>query len=156
MPLAPNTDREKHRLMLAMIEQEGVLVSKGESLKTLAASEVAVIASGTATLQAALLGIPLVVVYKLFPATYWIGKQIVKVKHVSLVNLLAGREVVKELLQSEATVGNIMHELEKILAGESHAKNMLDAYAGIRSIFSSKNASERVADMVEEMAGWKR
>ena len=156
MPLAPNTEREKHRLMLAMIEQEGVLVSKGESLKTLAASEVAVIASGTATLQAALLGIPLVVVYKLFPATYWIGKQIVKVKHVSLVNLLAGREVVKELLQSEATVGNIMHELGKILAGESHAKNMLDAYAGIRSIFSSKNASERVADMVEEMAGWKR
>jgi lipid-A-disaccharide synthase len=156
MPLAPNTDTEIHSRVLALLEEEGVMVNKGESLKVLAASEAAVIASGTATLQAALLGVPLVVVYKLFPATYWLGKQIVKVKHVSLVNLLAGREVVKELLQSEATAGNIGQELEKILSGGTHTKNMLDAYAGIRNIFSSKNASERVADMVEEMAGWKR
>jgi len=156
MPLAPNTDRDKYHRVLSVIAEEGVMVNKGESLKVLAASEAAVIASGTATLQAALLGIPLVVVYKLFPATYWIGKQIVKVKHVSLVNILAGREVVKELLQSEATAGNIVQELEKILSGGSRTKDMLDAYTGIRSMFSSKNASERVADMVEEMAGWKR
>jgi lipid-A-disaccharide synthase len=156
MPLAPNTDAEIYSRVLGLIEGEGVMLNRGESLKVLAASEAAVIASGTATLQAALLGIPLVVVYKMFPATFWLGKQIVKVKHVSLVNILAGREVVKELLQSEATVGNIVQELEKILSDGSHTKNMMDAYAGIRSMFSSKHASERVADMVEEMAGWKR
>ena len=156
MPFAPNTDMEKYSPILRLFKEEGVTVTKGESLRTLAASEIAVIASGTATLQAALLGVPLVVVYKLFPLTYWIGRMIVKVKHISLVNILSGREVVKELLQSEATTLNIVHELGKILSGGSHTKRMMDAYARIRDIYSSQNASERVADMLEEMAGWKR
>ncbi len=111
---------------------------------------------GLQRLQAALIGVPLVVVYKVFPLTYWLGRMIVKVKYVSLVNILSGREVVKELLQSEATTRNIVHELEKILSSESHKKNMMDAYARIRDIYSAKNASERVADMVWEMAGWKK
>ncbi|MBS1127349.1 MAG: lipid-A-disaccharide synthase [Nitrospirae bacterium] len=156
MPFAPNTDMEKYSPILRLFKEEGVIVTKGESLRTLAASEIAVIASGTATLQAALLGVPLVVVYKLFPLTYWIGRMIVKVKHVSLVNILSGRGVVKELLQSEATTLNIVHELGKILSGGSYTKRMMDAYARIREIYSSQNASERVADMAEEMAGWKK
>ena len=156
IPFAPNTDMEKYSLLLRLLKEEGVAINKGESLKTLAASEVAVIASGTATLQAALLGVPLVVVYKLFPLTYWIGRMIVKVKHASLVNILSGREVVKELLQSEATVGNIVCELRKTLSSGSHRKSMMEAYAKIRDMYSAKNASERVADMVEEMAGWRK
>ena len=156
MPFAPNTDMEKYSPILRLFKEEGVTVTKGESLRTLAASEIAVIASGTATLQAALLGVPLVVVYKLFPLTYWIGRMIVKVKHVSIVNILSGRGVVKELLQSEATTLNIVHELGKILSGGSYTKRMMDAYARIREIYSSQNASERVADMAEEMAGWKK
>ena len=108
-------------------------------------------------MQAALLGVPLVVVYKVFPLTYWLGRMIVKgVKYISLVNILSAREVVKELFQKEATVGQIVQELNKILSGESHKKNMMDAYDRIRDIYSERNASERVADMVEEMAGWKR
>jgi lipid-A-disaccharide synthase len=81
---------------------------------------------------------------------------IVKVKHFSLVNILSGREVVKELLQSEANTQNIVYELGRILSSKSHKKNMMDAYARIRDIYSARNASERVADMVEEMAGWKK
>jgi lipid-A-disaccharide synthase len=156
MPFAPNTDMEKYRPLVRLLEEEGVTITRGESLKILAASDLAVIASGTATLQAALLGVPLVVVYKVFPLTYWIGRMIVKVKHISLVNILAGREVVKELLQKEATVGNIVRELRAMLTSEARRKNMLDAYAGIRDIYSSRDASENVADMVEEMAGWRR
>ncbi len=156
IPFAPNTDMEKYRPILRLLREEGVAINKGESLRTLAASEVAVIASGTATLQAALLGVPLVVVYRLFPLTYWIGKLIVKVKHVSLINILSGGAVVKELLQSEATTQNIVAELGKILSIESYKKTMTDSYAKIRDMYSAKNASERVADIVEEMAGWKK
>ena len=157
MPFAPNTDMEKYSGLVRLLEGEGVTINKGESLKTLAASEAAVIASGTATLQAALLGVPLVVVYKVFPLTYWLGRMIVKgVKHISLVNILSGREVVKELFQKEATVGQIVQELKKIISSESHKKSMMDAYGRIRDIYSSRNASERVADMAEEMAGWKK
>ena len=157
MPFAPNTDIEKYRTMVQLLEGEGVTINKGESLKTLAASDLAVVASGTATLQAALLNVPLVVVYKVFPLTYFLGRMIVRgVKHISLVNILSDREVVKELFQKDATVGQILQELKKILSDEYHKKNMLDAYDRIRDIYSSRNASARVADMVEEMAGWKK
>jgi len=157
MPLAPNTDMEKYSPILRLLEAEGVMINKGESLKSLAASDASAIASGTATLQAALIGVPLVVVYKVFPLTYWIGRMIVKgVKHISLVNILSDREVVKELFQKEATVGYIVQELTKILSSESYKKDMLEAYARIRDIYSARNASERVADIVGEMAGWKK
>ena len=157
MPFAPNTDIEKYRTMVQLLEGEGVTINKGESLKTLAASDLAVVASGTATLQAALLNVPLVVVYKVFPLTYFLGRMIVRgVKHISLVNILSDREVVKELFQKDATVGQILQELKKILSDEYHKKNMLDAYDRIRDIYSSRNASARVADMVEEMAGWRK
>jgi lipid-A-disaccharide synthase len=148
---------EKYGPLLLLLRDEGVVVNKGESLETLVASDAAVIASGTATLQAALIGVPLVVVYKVFPLTYWIGRMIVKgVKYISLVNILSGREVVKELLQSEATTLNIVQELDNILSSGSHKKNITDAYARIRDIYSARNASERVADMTGEMAGWKK
>jgi lipid-A-disaccharide synthase len=157
MPFAPNTDMEKYNAIVRLLEGDGVKINKGESLRTLAASEVAVIASGTATLQAALLGVPLVVVYKVFPLTYWIGRMIVKgVKYISLVNILSDREVVKELFQKDATVGQIVKELKVMLSSESHKNNMMEAYGRIRDIYSERSASERVADMVEEMAGWKR
>jgi lipid-A-disaccharide synthase len=157
MPFAPNTDIDKYRATVRLLEAEGVMINKGESLKTLAASDVAAVASGTATLQAALLGVPLVVVYKVFPLTYLIGRLIVKgVKHISLVNILSGREVVKELFQKEATVGQILQELNRILSSVSHKKNMMEAYGRIRDIYSSRDASGRVADMVEEMAGWEK
>jgi lipid-A-disaccharide synthase len=155
MPLAPNTDLEKYSSVLQLLRDEGVTVNKGESLKTLAASEMAVIASGTATLQAALIGVPLVVVYKVFPLTYLLGRMIVRVKNFSLVNILSGREVVRELLQSEANTRNIVHELGNIISNRSHKKDIMDAYETIRDIYSARNASERVADMVGEMAGWK-
>jgi len=156
MPLAPNTDMEKYSSVLQLLREEGVTVNKGESLKTLAASDAAVIASGTATLQAALIGVPLVVVYKVFPLTYLLGRMIVRVKNFSLVNILSGREVVRELLQSEANTRNIVHELGNIISNRSHKKDIMDAYETIRDIYAARNASERVADMVGEMAGWKK
>jgi lipid-A-disaccharide synthase len=157
IPFAPNTDMGKYDAIVRLLEGEGVTINKGESLRTLAASEIAVVASGTATLQAALLGVPLVVVYKVFPLTYWLGRLIVRgVKHISLVNILSGREVVKELFQKEATTSRIIQELKKILSDEARKKNMTDAYDRIREIYAEKSASERVADMVEEMAGWKK
>lgn len=156
IPFAPNTDIDKYSPTVRLLREEGVIINKGESLKVLAASEAAVITSGTATLQAALLGVPLVVVYKLFPVTYWIGRLIVKVKYISLVNILSGKEVVKELLQSDATAGNIVSELKKIVSGGSYRKGMMESYTKIKDIYSAKNASERVAGMISEIAGWNR
>jgi len=156
LPFAPNTDLIQHKALIDALQHEGAMINKGKSLKTLAASDYAVIASGTATLQAALLGLPLVVVYKVFPLTFWLGKRIVKVKHVSLVNILSKREVVRELLQKDATVENIMFELKRMMDDTAYRSQMQTAYDDVRKIFSEKHASDRVSDMVIEMAGWKK
>ncbi|HSB30188.1 MAG TPA: hypothetical protein VLD55_01150, partial [Candidatus Sulfobium mesophilum] len=118
-------------------------------------SDMSVIASGTATLQAVLLGVPFVVIYKLFPLTYWLGRMILRVRHISLVNILSGRQVVRELLQAEASSEKIIQELRRIMAENTYRKKMIEAFDEVREMFSAKNASERVADIAISMAGWK-
>ena len=76
---------------------------KGSAYEVLKAADAAMVASGTATLETALIGTPMVIVYKLSPLTYAAGKMLVKIKHVGLPNIIAGREVVRELLQRNAT-----------------------------------------------------
>ena len=155
VPFAPNTDLERHTAIIDELRREGVTINKDRSLQTLAASDFAVIASGTATLQAVLLGVPLVVIYKVFPLTFWLGKRIVKVRFASLVNILSGREVVKELLQKEASVPNILLELKRLKEDVPYREQMRHAYDEVRRLFDEKHASSRVSDMVIEMAGWK-
>jgi lipid-A-disaccharide synthase len=154
IPLAPNVDLERFREYFAVLEKEGVEFRKGGATKTLASSDMAVIASGTASLQAALLGIPMVVVYKLSPITYFIGKAALKVTHISLVNIISGRDVVPELIQHEAEAGNIMKECEKILYDDTYRTSMISSFGEVRKAFSGKKPSLRVAEMVGEMAGW--
>ncbi|MEW6108835.1 MAG: lipid-A-disaccharide synthase [Nitrospirota bacterium] len=154
VPFAPNTDINKYSDIIDRLKEEGVVINKGGSLKALAASDLAVIASGTASLQAVLLGVPVVVIYKLFPLTYMIGKLIVKVRHISLVNILTGQEVVKELLQSDVTAQNIINESWRIMNDKFYKDRMMEAYGKVHEMFSGRRASERVAEMVEEMAAW--
>lgn len=155
LPLAPNIQTGKFRRSLSLLEREGVAFMKGGAIKALASSDMAVIASGTATLQAALVGVPTVVVYKVSPLTYFLGKRILKVKYISLVNIIAGREVVPELIQHEANKEKIMEQCRKIMYDEPYRTAMVSAFSGIREFFSGKRPSRRVAEMTGELAGWK-
>lgn len=153
MPLAANTDETRYHSYLETLKQEGVVIKKGESVKVLAASDLAVVASGTASLQTAFLEVPMVVVYKLAPLTYHLGKRIIKVKHISLANILSGREVVQELLQDMANPGEIVKELKKIITDTKYREDMLHYYRNIKEPFSGKKPSQRAAEIVIEMAG---
>jgi lipid-A-disaccharide synthase len=153
IPLAPNTDAEKYRPYLEQLRREDVVIRKGESVRVLAASDMAVVASGTATLQTALLEVPMVVMYKLSPLTYQLGKRIVKVKYISLVNILSGKEIVRELLQESANPDEIIKELKKIMFDRQHKENMITIFRMIKEQFADKKPSERVAEIVMEMAG---
>ena len=97
------------------------LIQQG-AIEALAASDAAVIASGTSTLQAALLETPMVVVYKLSPVTFFVGRLIIKVRYIGLVNLLLEKSVkddtglrIKELLQDNASAANIALRTDVIL-----------------------------------------
>lgn len=164
IPVAPNLDISNIHLLNRGFE--GCHVVKGQSIKALLASDIAVIASGTSTLQAAILGIPTVVVYKLSRLTYFLGKLIVKVKYISLVNILLdyisdqpssanGKENlrIKELLQEDANKDNIMTELCRIIDDPEYRDEMASQLKNLLPLFASKEASARVAEMAKELAG---
>jgi lipid-A-disaccharide synthase len=153
MPLAPNTDETKYGRFLEALRQEGVVINKGESVRTVASSDMAVVASGTATLQTALLEVPMVVIYKLSALSYHLGKRILDVKHISLVNILSGTEVVKELIQDRANPREIIEELKRIAFDTPYRDSMILHYKKMKGPFSGKSTSKRVAEMVLEIAG---
>lgn len=154
MPVAPNIDTGAFKSDISILEREGVICVKDDVIGALASSDAAVIASGTATLQAALLGIPMVVVYKLSLLTYLLGRAILDVKYISLVNILAGRGIVSELIQESANAEGITEELRKIMRDDAYRANMISSLERIKKLFSGKRPSLRVAEMIGDMAGW--
>ena len=151
MPVAPNVDIEKYQTYISRLRDEGVAVEKENAVKALSMADMAVIASGTATLQAAFLETPMVVIYKLSPFSYFIGRLIVDVKYISLINLISGREVVKELLQSQADAKNIMRELKEIMLNKDYREQMITRFRTAKEMFKSRMPSKRVAEMACEM-----
>ncbi|MDP2166705.1 MAG: lipid-A-disaccharide synthase [Thermodesulfovibrionales bacterium] len=154
LPLAPNMDVARFQGILRELQEEGVTVIKGNAVSALKVSEMAVIASGTAALQAAFLETPMVVIYKLTPLSYLLGRLIIKVKHITLVNLMLGRAVVTELLQSKANAGEVMSELRRLMSDKAHRDGILGAFKSIKALYAGKKPSLRVAGIIGEMAGW--
>lgn len=154
LPLAPNIEAGRFDAYLNMLKDEGVVLVKGETIKTLASSDAAVIASGTATFQAALLGIPTVVVYKLSWLSYLTAKAIIDVKYIALVNIIMNKGIFPELIQHRANAGEIAEELKKILFDPDYRDGMASSLNAARNIFAGKRPSRRVAEMIGEMAAW--
>lgn len=111
----------------------------------LSMSEAALVKSGTSTLEAALLGVPQVVCYKGDAVSFFIARRLVKVKYISLVNLILGREAVKELIQHLLTVSNLVASLKEILPGGKERERMLKDYDEIKEILGPAGASNRIA-----------
>ena len=121
----------------------------------LAIADVAITASGTATVQAALHGRPMVVVYRLSPLTYKLGRPFLLVEHVAMVNLIAGRRIVPELIQDDCTAENIAIETLKLLTNREWADHTRRALEEVRAKLGGPGASGRAAEAVLEVAGQK-
>lgn len=117
----------------------------------LTVSDCAVITSGTATLEAAFMAVPMVIVYKVSPITYLIGKAVVEVQNISLPNITAGKRIVSELIQGDATPEKITEEIFRIIGNESYREEMRAELQKVRQILGKSGASERVASVVYEM-----
>jgi lipid-A-disaccharide synthase len=146
---APALDDE---LFHAVSRTSGVTVVSDMADDVLAAADAVVTASGTATIQTALHGRPMVIVYRLSPATYAIGRRLVRVPHVGMVNLVAGREVVPELIQSALTPAAIAREAVSLLTDHSRADRMRRDLAEVRERLGGSGASERTARAVHRIA----
>ncbi|MEN9400748.1 MAG: hypothetical protein RL632_1851 [Bacteroidota bacterium] len=117
----------------------------GQTYDLLANSIAAVVTSGTATLETALFNVPEVVCYKSSPVSYHIAKRLVKIKYISLVNLIMDREVVKELIQGACTAEQIRAELNKILPGGASRSQMEKDFNDLRQLLGGGGASKKVA-----------
>ena len=115
-------------------------------------SSVAIVTSGTATLETALFRVPQIVVYKASTISYWLAKFLVNVKFISLVNLIAGREVVKEMIQADASEENVSTELKRILTDSAYRETILAGYKEIIEILDTGSASENAARLIVEHA----
>ena len=118
----------------------------------LAIADVAITASGTATVQTALHGRPMVVVYQLSPLTYRLGRRFLLVENVAMVNLIAGRQIVPELIQDDCTAENIAAETLSLLTNPERAETMRRGLADVRAKLGGPGASGRAADAVLEVA----
>jgi lipid-A-disaccharide synthase len=109
--------------------------------------DVIVAASGTVTLQAAIHGVPMVIIYKVSPISFWLGRALVRVPNIGLVNLVAGERLVPELVQHEASAENIASALEHMLSDASQLNHLKQQLFALRNVLGGGGASERVADL---------
>ena len=125
-----------------------VVHSPGQSEKVLTLCDSALIASGTSILQGVLSNRPLALFYRLNPITYWIGKRLIKLPHVGLVNLIAQRGVCSEYLQDDMSVANLMAETERLMWNKEERSRMLADFAEVQTKLGGAGASRRAAEVV--------
>lgn len=128
-----------------------VTVVWGKTFEVLRGAEAALITSGTATLEAALLNIPQIVVYKTSYLTYWIARFVIKLKYISLVNIIAGRKVVTELIQRDYNISKVRLELDKVLTDDLYKKRISEGYSEIQVLLGNQHASKKAASLVVEL-----
>ncbi len=147
---APTIHRDQLATLLDPHPAE-VEIVESEGYETLSTAHAAMASSGTATLEAAILGIPVVVMYRLTTLTYLLAIRLVKLEHFSLVNIVAGRKVVPELLQREVTGARIASEMLTLLDPANHDRVVKDL-ASVREALGHPGASRRAAETVFKLA----
>jgi lipid-A-disaccharide synthase len=141
---APSQGKEFYQ---TFIKDNDVMIVYNQTYQLLKHSEAALVTSGTATLETALFGVPEVVCYKGGAISYLIARQLIKVKYISLVNLIMDKEIVKELIQNELNEKNLKTELDKLLETSSR-KRLLDDYAILKGKLGGEGASAKAAELM--------
>ncbi len=142
---APALDPALLRRHLAGLEVASVT---GRATAVLAAAQAALVASGTATVETALVGTPMAVVYRVSPISYFLGRRFVRLSHFAMVNLIAGRQVVTELIQRDFTPERVRDEALRLLAGGPDVERMRADLAEVRARLGGPGASARAAEAV--------
>lgn len=121
-----------------------VKIHEGSSYNGINAMDAAIVASGTATLETALLGKPMVIIYKTSWITYAIAKAVIKIPYIGLVNVVAGRKIVPELIQNDCNAAAIATTIEQVL----HDPSMIQQLANVKTALGQPDASRRAAEVI--------
>src|SRR5690606_18990526 len=143
---APSLDQAYYEPFLKT--KPNIRIVSNQTYDLLSNSEAAVVTSGTATLETALFEVPEVVCYIGSPISYLIAKQLIKIKYISLVNLIMDKEVVKELIQQECNPSSIAQELKQLIKGGLKREKQLEEYRKLKQLLGGGGASKQIAQAV--------
>ncbi|MGA9115693.1 MAG: lipid-A-disaccharide synthase [Bacteroidota bacterium] len=149
--LAPTLDSAAVRTVLPPGAE--VRLVEGGTRALMRHADAAIVTSGTATLETAWFGTPMVVVYRTSPLTYLLGRLLVRLKNIGLVNIVAGERIVPELIQGRMTEENIVRALRPMLADPRTAASVRERLGIIRGRLGTPGAAARVVDGIERLAG---
>jgi lipid-A-disaccharide synthase len=151
--VAPGIDLARLRILIPL-DRHPVIV-QNETYNALASADAALVCSGTATVEAALLGTPMAVVYRVTPLTALLAKPLVRTKFFSMVNLIAGRAVVPELIQDDFTPQRLAAEAGKLLPDSAETRSRVEkmrlGLEGVRHLLGPAGAVERAADEIARL-----
>jgi lipid-A-disaccharide synthase len=151
--LLPRASTVPAELIAGLLRESSldVQVIEGDVHRVLKACDLAMVASGTATLEAAILETPMVIVYRVSFFSYWIGRLVISVPFIGLVNLVAGEEVVPELIQGDVTPDRLAQEVLDLLDHDERRWEMVKKLHALRETLGQGSASERTARIALEM-----
>jgi lipid-A-disaccharide synthase len=165
LPLAPTLTSDQREWVRQIVEAQSGIAKVSlvdDARAALFHARASIVASGTATVEAALIGNPFVVVYRVSPITYAIAKRVVKVPHVAMANLVAGKRMVPELIQNDFTASNIVRALQPLLPDGPPRQSMMQELAELRGLLRAPAHGEhseaggaiaRVAEVTLELLG---
>jgi lipid-A-disaccharide synthase len=146
--VAPTVERKLLEAMLRGRVTNGSISFSEEPVERLfARCRLIVAASGTVTLQAAIAGTPMVIIYKVSPISYWLGRALIRVDHIGLINLIAGRRLVPELIQDQATAANITDQVFSLLVDTERLAQLKKDLLTAGQLLGGPGASQRVAQI---------
>jgi len=147
------SEKLKSRLVSIVDGRNYLKIIDGQAREVLGASDAAMVASGTATLEALLMKCPMTVAYKVDALTYFIGKMLVKTKYLALANLIAGKRLVEERIQSEAKIDILVDDMENLLAPSQKRKTLIDEFKELHSVLrldASRTAANAVLRLIKD------
>ena len=144
---APNFEEQYYKGLMGGMDIPIVFNQTYDLLKN---AEAAIVASGTATLETALLHVPQVVVYKANAISIAIARRVIKVNYISLVNLIMNKEVIKELIQRDANYNEIADELDQLINNKPYREAVLANYTKLQTIMGQPGASLKTAKLIDK------
>ncbi len=151
--LLPQADSISDELLEGYLSQPSVKITviKNQPYDVIQCCDVVMTTSGTATLEIALLAVPMVIAYKLATLTYWLGRLLVNTPFIGLPNIVLGKRIVKELIQHEATAGNLAAEVQRILTDKAYAGEIRANLNHVRQQLGQGGGSKNMAELALEM-----
>jgi len=150
LPLASTLEEKKIRQIISRFRVK-VDVIRGNTYDVISCADLVIVASGTATLETALLQVPMIIIYKISLFSYFVGKLVISVKNIGLVNIIAGKTIVPELIQDSARGSSIAEAAFEILTDEEKKSAMIRELAEIRAKLGKPGAARRAAQLACDM-----